>query len=158
MARPARPKFPKTTKGQRKPGPEQVALFDVPKKAAKTAASSVRTGSVAEGVGVLDPRFRKNYRRRITEVDEEGYRWESPTSSSNPARPRTLQAGYNARERTLRVVFRDGTPYEYYGVEPILWQRFKRSASPGRFINRILNQYPYARTDFEPPGGNHHDA
>jgi hypothetical protein len=61
-------------------------------------------------------------------------------------------AGYNANERTLRVVFRDGTPWEYFGVEPVVAQRFKRSASPGKFINRILNQYPYAHGDFEPPG------
>lgn len=71
--------------------------------------------------------------------------------SSNPARPRTLEAGYNAEQRTLRVVFRDGTPYSYYGVEPVTWQRFKRSASPGRFINRVLNSYPYERGDWEPP-------
>ena len=138
------------------PKPGRSHLSDV--KKVKAVGSDVRLPSPNEEAGVLDPRFRKNYRRRITEKDEEGYRWQAPTSSSNPARPRTVEAGYNASERTLRVVFRDGTPYEYYGVEPVTWQRFKRSASPGRFINRILNQYPYARADFQAPGGTHHDA
>ena len=154
---PSRPKFPKTTKAQRQPGPGQAALFEAPSapkppKVPTPAPSRIRKPDMGEGAGALDPRFRKNYRRRIQPADEEGYRWVDPTSSSNPARPRTHLAGYNAAERTMRVVFRDGTPYEYYGVEPVVWQRFKRSASPGRFINRILNQYPYERADFEVPG------
>lgn len=134
--RPARTTTPKT------------GLPPAPKVPHSEATPEVR----GEGAGALDPRFRKNYRRRIQPADDEGYRWVDPTTSSNPARPRTLEAGYNAGERTLRVVFRDGTPWEYYGVEPVIWQRFKRSASPGRFINRVLNNYPYGRGDFEAPG------
>ena len=77
----------------------------------------------------------------------------SPTKSSNPERPRTLEAGYEAQTNgpgrgTLRVRFRDGTPWEYYDVEPAVWQRFKRSASPGKFVNRVLNDYEYSRGDF----------
>lgn len=161
MATPARPRFPRTTKAQRAPGPEQGTLFDLPAipnapkppKAPKVTSPAPSTIRPHDSDHALDPRFRKNFRRRIQPADDEGYRWWAPTSSSNPARPRTLQAAYNANERTMRVVFRDGTPWEYYGVEPITWQRFKRSASPGRFINRILNGYPYARGEFDPPEG-----
>jgi hypothetical protein len=75
-----------------------------------------------------------------------------PTRTSNPARPRTLQAGYDKKQGertgTLRVRFRDGTPWEYYEVPSEIWQRFKRSASPGRFINRVLNNYPYGPGNF----------
>lgn len=75
-----------------------------------------------------------------------------PTNTSNPPRPRTLRAGY-LRERgaasgTLWVVFRDGTPWEYYDVPANVWRNFKRVKSPGRFINRVLNNYDYGRGDF----------
>jgi hypothetical protein len=83
--------------------------------------------------------------------DEEGYRWQIPTHTSNLNRPRTQQAAYNPQTRTLRVEFRDGTPWNYYEVEPEIWNRFQKSASPGRFINRVLNDYQYERaSDWSP--------
>lgn len=80
----------------------------------------------------------------------------SPTKTINPPRPRTLEAGWEriddqnhpAYPGILRVRFRDGTPWEYYGVPSSVWQRFKRVQSPGRFINRVLNNYEYGRGDF----------
>lgn len=80
----------------------------------------------------------------------------SPTKTINPPRPRTLEAGWQritdenhpAYPGILRVRFRDGTPWEYYGVPASVWQRFKRVQSPGRFINRVLNDYEYGRGDF----------
>lgn len=80
----------------------------------------------------------------------------SPTKTINPPRPRTLEAGWErirdsnhpAYPGILRVRFRDGTPWEYYNVPSAIWQRFKRVQSPGRFINRVLNNYPYGRGDF----------
>lgn len=80
----------------------------------------------------------------------------SPTKTINPPRPRTLEAGWErvtdenhpAYPGILRVRFRDGTPWEYYQVPSSIWQRFKRVQSPGRFINRVLNGYPYGRGDF----------
>lgn len=80
----------------------------------------------------------------------------SPTKTINPPRPRTLEAGWEriadsshpAYPGILRVRFRDGTPWEYYGVPSYIWQRFKRVQSPGRFINRVLNNYEYGRGDF----------
>ncbi len=71
-----------------------------------------------------------------------------PTDSSNPPRPRTLAAGYDKNTQTLFVRFRDGTPWEYYDVPPNLWRNFQRVQSPGRFINRVLNNYPYGRGDW----------
>ena len=75
-----------------------------------------------------------------------------PTPSSNPPKPRTLRAGYikerGAGEGTLWVVFRDGTPWEYYDVPQNVWRNFRRVKSPGRFINRVLNNYDYGRGDF----------
>lgn len=73
----------------------------------------------------------------------------TPTSStSNPRRPRTLAAGYDSNTQTLRVRFRDSTPWEYHGVPRTVWKSFTRVKSPGRFINRRLNNYPYGRGDF----------
>jgi hypothetical protein len=80
----------------------------------------------------------------------------APTKTIAPQRPRTLEAGWErvpnpdhpAYPGILRVRFRDGTPWEYYQVPSGVWQRFKRVQSPGRFINRVLNNYPYGRGDF----------
>lgn len=71
-----------------------------------------------------------------------------PTPSINPPRPRTLAAGYDAKTKTLRVRFRDGVGYEYYDVPPSVWRNFKRVRSPGRAINRVLNNYSYAPADW----------
>jgi len=68
-----------------------------------------------------------------------------PTRTINPPRPRTLQARYSRNARELQVIFRDGTPWTYFGVPPGIWQRFKRTESPGRYINAVLNGYDYAR-------------
>jgi hypothetical protein len=69
----------------------------------------------------------------------------NPTSSSNPGRPRTLAAGYDGLTHTMALVFREGAVYEYYDVTPAEWQRLKRSASPGKFLNRVLPDKNYLR-------------
>lgn len=69
----------------------------------------------------------------------------SPTPSINPPRPRTLAAGYAADTDVLTVKFRDGAVYEYYDVPQNVWRNFQRVKSPGKAINRTLNQYAYAR-------------
>lgn len=73
-----------------------------------------------------------------------------PTSTIDPDRPRTHAAGYDAKTKTLRVKFRDGTPWEYYNVPPQTWKNFQRVKSPGRFINTYFpkDRSPYARGDF----------
>jgi hypothetical protein len=71
-----------------------------------------------------------------------------PTSTTNPLRPRTIAAGYrpgtseDGRSGTLTVIFRDGSYYNYYEVEPYLWQQFKQVKSKGRFIAKYLDYKP----------------
>lgn len=96
---------------------------------------------------------------RAFEGDDTWLLSERPTNTSSPRpdeterRPRTLAAGYDAKSMTLFVRFRgerigygewdDGVGYEYYGVTPDEWARFKNSPSPGRMINRVFNGHPY---------------
>ena len=68
-----------------------------------------------------------------------------PTRTSNEARPRTLAAGYDLETHTMRIDFREGATYHYYDVPPNVWRDFKKSASPGKFMNRRMTQYPYGR-------------
>jgi KTSC domain-containing protein len=75
-----------------------------------------------------------------------------PSPSSNPPRPRTIQLGY-VKERgaptgTVRIRFRDGTPWDYYDVPPSVWRNLRRVKSPGRFVNRVLNNFDYGRGDW----------
>lgn len=74
------------------------------------------------------------------------------TRSSNPARPRTTLEGYNKVTQTLAVRFRDGAAaggetavYHYYNVPPEIARQFRKSASPGKFIDRRLAGYAYGR-------------
>jgi hypothetical protein len=68
-----------------------------------------------------------------------------PTQTSNPSDPRTASAQYWKDAQVLRVEWGDnGTPYQYFGVTPSEARRFIKSRSPGRFINRVLNDHPYA--------------
>lgn len=125
----------------------------VPVKMAPVARSALRkttltraSEAVARGAQGAHPVI------AIAEFDMKPFPEIDPTRTSNPERPRTLQAGYDKKAGqstgTLRVRFRDGSPWEYYEVEPEVWQRFKRSASPGKFINRVLNGYSYGPGSF----------
>jgi KTSC domain len=58
--------------------------------------------------------------------------YDIPTSSTNYSRPRTVAAGYDPKEGTLTVVFRDGTVYNYYGVSSEEWLAFYASYSKGK--------------------------
>lgn len=73
------------------------------------------------------------------------YYW--PTRSINPPRPRTLQARYSRQYQCLEVVFRDQKSnsgrWHYSQVPEAIWMQFKRTESPGRYINRVLNEFPY---------------
>lgn len=62
-----------------------------------------------------------------------------PTSTTNPQRPRTLAAGYEHTTRTMTVMFRDGTLYNYYDVSTSMWNNFKRAFSKGVFIRQVLD-------------------
>ena len=89
-------------------------------------------------------------RRAISDRDLDDIEWDPrraypqiQTQSSNPERPRTVAAGYDPENRIIRVTFRNGSIYEYIGPEPRHWSAFQRDPSPGQYINRVLNQYPY---------------
>lgn len=62
-----------------------------------------------------------------------------PTSSSNPRRPRTVAAGYDKARQLITVIFRDGTFYNYYDVDPKEWQAFKSRVSKGQYIYKYLD-------------------
>ncbi|CAB4167046.1 KTSC domain containing protein [uncultured Caudovirales phage] len=70
-----------------------------------------------------------------------------PTSSTNPQRPRTVAAGYDADEEKLTVVFRDGTFYNYYEVDENEWKAFKANRSKGAIIYRMLDFKPRGYAD-----------
>lgn len=72
-----------------------------------------------------------------------------PTPSINPPRPRTMAAGYDRSTQTLRIRFRDGDVYAYNEVSPREWNNFKRVKSPGRFVNRVLNDKPYYKENWQ---------
>lgn len=83
-----------------------------------------------------------------------------PEGPSNPRRPRAEAAGYDSKSQTVRIRFRvgadsqfpEGAVYEYYGVPRRVWRNLQRSSSPGRYIDRVLDTYPYASVDerFQP--------
>jgi hypothetical protein len=70
-----------------------------------------------------------------------------PTSTTNPARPRTVAAGYDKDEEKITVVFRDGTFYNYYEVTTSEWQAFKARVSKGQYIYRYLDFKPRGPAD-----------
>jgi hypothetical protein len=74
---------------------------------------------------------------------EENLNW-LPFQSS-----RVSEAAYDANSGQLFVRFQRPTPgqdeYVYEGVGPNEWRNFRRSASPGRYVNRILNGKNYHR-------------
>lgn len=70
-------------------------------------------------------------------------KWVSMSSS------RVNAARYDSGLEQVQVVFKDGTPWVYDGVPQNVWRGFRRSASPGKYINRVLNGYPYYRGSFD---------
>lgn len=70
-----------------------------------------------------------------------------PTTTINPKRPRTVAAGYDKYEEKITVVFRDGTFYNYYEVDPNEWQHFKAVISKGRYIYQYLDSKPRGEAD-----------
>lgn len=72
-----------------------------------------------------------------------------PTRSSNPPDPRTARMEYYRAARVVKVFWGDaGVAYVYMGIDPALWTRWMKSASPGKMINRVLNGKPYMPSPF----------
>ena len=66
-----------------------------------------------------------------------------PTSTTNPARPRTVAAGYSRHRKTMTVIFRDGTWWNYYDVPVTMWTNFKRAYSKGWFLHASgMDEWP----------------
>lgn len=66
-------------------------------------------------------------------------------------------ARYDSGMQQVHVIFRDGTPWVYDQVPQNVWRNFRRTSlrqggSPGRFINRVLNNYPYFEGSFSYSG------
>jgi hypothetical protein len=62
---------------------------------------------------------------------------------------RVAEMRYDPGLRAIDVVFVDGTPWTYNGVDEGLFDRFRSSESPGRFINNVLNSFPHHRGGFD---------
>jgi len=63
--------------------------------------------------------------------------------TSNAKRPRALTIGYNADTRTLIVVFRDNTWWQYNDVPAHMWIGLRNSGSTGEFLRAEgLDQWP----------------
>ena len=61
----------------------------------------------------------------------------------NPKRPRALTIGYNPNTRTLLVVFRDNTWWQYNNVPVDMWMGLRNSASTGKYLREEgLDQWP----------------
>lgn len=56
------------------------------------------------------------------------------TSTTNPARPRTVAAGYDPKTQVMTVVFYDGTWWNYYDVPPDMWDEFEAAESKGQYL------------------------
>jgi KTSC domain len=54
--------------------------------------------------------------------------------TKNPKRPRALTIGYNPNTRTLIVVFRDNTWWQYNDVPVHMWIGLRDSGSTGEFL------------------------
>lgn len=68
---------------------------------------------------------------------EEPYDWVNLQSS------RIRRAAYDKGTKVIAVQFVDGTPWHYADVNGEIWKRLQRSKSPGRFVDRVLNGFPY---------------
>ena len=67
------------------------------------------------------------------------------TQTTNPSRPRTIAAGYDGNTRTITVVFRDETWYNYYDVPSDMWDQFKQAPSKGVYLRESGLDYWHSR-------------
>lgn len=76
-------------------------------------------------------------------VDEDSLNW-LPFNSS-----RVAEAAYDGQTGQLYVRWvKTGDPYVYPGVTRQEWRNFRRSASAGKYVNRVLNGKDYFRGSF----------
>ena len=54
-----------------------------------------------------------------------------------------LSVGYDARKKTMRVLFTSGKTYEYQGVPAVIHKGLMDSASKGNYMNGyVIDCYP----------------
>lgn len=64
-------------------------------------------------------------------------------NTTNSSRPRALAIGYDYAERTLYIVFRDGTQWQYENVGANHWQAIQRTDSTGGYLaSSGLDRWP----------------
>lgn len=55
---------------------------------------------------------------------------------------------YDAAKHTLRLQYRNGRVYDYFGVPPAVYQEFLEAESAGEFVNlHIKPFYPYSEVE-----------
>ena len=65
----------------------------------------------------------------------------TPVSSSNVS-----SIGYDPSTLTLEVEFTNGSIYQYFDVQEMVYQEFMRASSKGKFLHaNIKNHYRYTR-------------
>jgi hypothetical protein len=88
-------------------------------------------------------------RRARAEIAQHGFeeRQRKPGPWKEMNSSRVARARYDSGTRQVQVVFANNdAPYVYEEVPQNIWRNFRRSTSPGRYINRTLNAFPYYRS------------
>lgn len=63
--------------------------------------------------------------------------------TSNPKRPRAWTLGYNPNSKTLLVIFRDNTWWQYNNVPTEMWIGIKSTQSTGKYLRESgLDKWP----------------
>lgn len=120
------------------------------RKYSERALNPVQAGSTSPPVDYEEIAAREFGRQEgVDEAIPYTYR---PTKTTWPGNGwkhrRTTAAGYDRTTQTLRVqFFTNGAQYDYLDVPPSVARSFRRTPSPGKFINRVLNKYEYHRVD-----------
>lgn len=111
------------------------------RQAIRTAAQTLSTASVTDPNDELVNPANVVVNEPLPEADTMPDNWVQFNSS------RVASAGYDPGSQRLYVLFHKpfpgGTTWTYHGVPPNAWRNMKRSASAGRFVNRVLNNYRY---------------
>ena len=113
-----------------------------------TGAVQTRAGDayadVLMGPGAPEPQQDTPEEMRARAAEQTRYL--SPTPSSMPERPRTLEARYDPAQQVLTITYRDGGTYDYFGVPRRVWYNFARVKSPGKFLDRnVKGVYPFEK-------------
>lgn len=144
--------------------PTQVQRPEVPASHQRTVSTGYERDTLSEFGASTPLEWGRQGRPQVKPKEQAGFHTDRPwdsnavpddgrtpsipiqaTSSSNPTRPRTYQAGWDAETKTLRVVYRDGT-YDYHDVDETAARLFINSWSPGRMQEALhLTGHRYER-------------